>query len=194
MQGIEQTPGSMLELYMHALANSTQDDFLDSINLGVGNYTKAEYWQQIEAFRNGLYADSAMTRKVIERAKTQTQRRLVEAIYTKAESGRDAQILNNVDYPEPSPGEVSRQEYFDEHIEDIWQELGVKGEYSKTEHQAWLVHVCVGIDLDWTPPHWRMLKARHEASRSKNARLIDNLFGRPPEPDARAMDMGGDFS
>jgi len=34
-----------------------------------------------------------------------------------------------------------------------------------------------GIDRNWVPPHWRMLQARHEASRSRGARLMDNLFG-----------------
>jgi hypothetical protein len=190
-QGMEQTPGSMLEIYMHALRNSTADEFLDSVNLGVGNYDDGEYWQQIEAFRNGLYADTAMTRTIVERAKTETQKRMVDAIF--GDGARDARILKHVDYPEPERG-MTKQQYMDEHMEDVWEDLGVDADemqYSTTEHQAWLVHVCTGLDLDWTPPHWRMLKARHEASRSKDARLLDNLFGRPPEPDPRPME---DFS
>jgi len=186
---MEQTPGSMLEIYMHALKNSTGDDFLDSINLGVGNYTDGMYWQQVESFRNGLYADAAMTEAIIERAKLQTQRRMVDAIF----DDEDARILRHVDFDEPGEG-ASRQEYFDEHIEDIWQGLGVDKEgeqYTTSQHQAYLVHIATGLELDWTPPHWRMLKARHEASRSKNARMIDNLFGRPPEPDLQPME---DFS
>jgi len=187
----------MLEIYMHALSNSTADDFLDSINLGVGNYTEGEFWQQVEAFRNGLYADSAMTNKVLDRAKLQTQRRIVDAIYE--EGGRDARILKNIEYPEPERDgggsyELSKQQYLDEHMEDVWEDLGIdtaEKQYTTQQHQAWLVHVCTGMNLDWTPPHWRMLKARHEASRSKDARLIDNLFGRPPEPDMRPME---DFS
>lgn len=184
----EQTPGSMLEIYMHALANSTNDDFLDTINLGVGNYTDGEYWQQVTAFKRGLYADSAMTKRVIERAKTETKKRMVEAIFDERD---DAQVLTGVDYPEPEEGQT-REEYYEEHMEAVWEDLGFttsSGEqYSTAEHQAWLVHVCTGLDMDWTPPHWRMLKMRHEASRSKRAHLLDNLFGRPPEPDARAME------
>jgi hypothetical protein len=179
----------MLEIYMHAVSNSTADDFLDAINLGIGNYDDAEYWQQVESFRNGLYADSAMTRTIIERAKLQTQRRIVDAIY---DEGRNARILRHIDHPDPE--DMTKEQYFDEHMEDVWEDLGVdtaEVSYTTHEHQAWLVHVCTGLDMNWTPPHWRMLKARHEASRSKDARLIDNLFGRPPEPDMRPME---DFS
>ena len=135
--------------------------------------------------RNGLYADSAMTGKVLERAELQTKRRIVDEIY----EGGSSRILRNIDHPDT--GEMSKEEYMREHMDDLWRNLGVDTEetqYTTQQHQAWLVHVCTGLDMDWTPPHWRMLKARHEASRSKDARLIDNLFGRPPEPDMRPMD------
>jgi len=184
-QGMEQTPGSMLEIYMHALSNSTSDDFLDSINLGVGNYTEGEFWQQIEAFRNGLYADSAMTGKIMDRAVLQTQRRVVDEIF----EGGSSRILRNIDYPEP--GDMSKEEYMEKHMDDLWRNLGIdtdETQYTTQQHQAWLVHICTGLEMEWTPPHWRMLKARHEASRSKDARLIDNLFGRPPEPDMQPME------
>lgn len=190
-----QTPGSMLEIYMHAVSNHTSDDFLDTINMGVGNYTSGEYWQQINAFRNGLYANSAMTRTIIQQAIKQTQKRLVDAIWDKERFGRDAQILRSIDYPVPDIDENNitrhKQEYLEEHMEDIWENLGDLNDYSTHEHQAWLVHMCTNLDMDWTPPHWRMLKARHEASRSKDARLIDNLFGRPPDPSD--MPNMGDF-
>lgn len=182
-----QTPGSMLEIYMEALANRTADDFLDQFNFGVGNYDEAEYWQQIQEFRRGLYADSAMTRKVIERAILETKMEIVDAVF----EDRGSRLLDQVNAP--APGECcdeacsTKQGYFDEHIEDVWNDLGTD-EYDPREHKAWLVHVATGLDMDWTPPHWRMLKAKHEASRSKDAHLIDNLFGRPPEPDMQPME------
>jgi hypothetical protein len=180
----------MLEIYMRAVDNTTGESFLDAVNLGVGYYSDEEYWQQVEAYRNGLYADSAMTEKVIRRAVLQTKRRMVDAI---VDGRHDARLLKRVDYPDPGDGQ-SRQGYFEEHIDDVWEDLGYEtadGEsYGTHEHQAWLVHVCTDLDMDWTPPHWRMLKARHEASKSKGARLIDNLFGRPPEPDPVPM---GDY-
>ena len=174
---VAQSPGSMLEIYMHALNNSTADDFLDTINLGVGNYEDAEYWQQMESFKDGMFADAAMTDKIVRRAKLETKKRMVDAIYSESES----RILNGVSYPDP--GDMSKRQYLEEEMEEVWRNLGDPSrDYDREEHQAWLVSACTDIDPDWTPPHWRMLKARHEASRSKGARLIDNLFGRDPNP------------
>jgi len=179
----------MLEVYMHALASRTGDDFLDTVNLGIGNYTDAEYWQQVSAFRSGLYADSAMTKKLIKKARREALRGVVDAVY----DNRDRAILDNIDnLPEPKNGQ-SKQGFYDEHADDIWRNLGDHEGYTAAEHKAWLVHEVTGIPRDWTPPHWRMLKMRHEASRSKDARLIDNLFGRPPEPSGGNMQPVEDF-
>jgi hypothetical protein len=192
---MERTPGSMLEVYMHALSNSTGDALLSRVNLGVGNYTEAQYWQQIEAYRQGLYADSAMTKRILHRAKRETLKRLVDAVF----ENRDSKLLKGVTYEEPlEAGDVdedgnerehdeTKAEYLDRCAQDIWENLGNDDhDYSASEHQAYLVNMATDIELDWVPPHWRMLMARHEASRSKQAHLIDNLFGRPPEPKAMA--------
>lgn len=189
MNGNDRTPGSMLEVYMHALASRTGDDFLDTVNLGIGNYSEAEYWQQVSAFRRGLYADSAMTEKLMRKAKREALRKVVEAVF----DDRDRAVLANIsNLPEKEDGQT-KSGYYDEHAEDIWRNLGSpEDDYSPTEHKAWLVSETTGIPRDWTPPHWRMLKMRHEASRSKEARLIDNLFGRPPEP-GNNMQMVDDF-
>lgn len=185
----DRTPGSMLEVYMHALASRTADDFLDQVNLGIGNYTEAEYWQQVETFRKGLYADSAMTEKLLKKAKRQALREVVDAVY----DDRSRAILNNIrDIPERGDDQ-SKQEYYDEHADDIWRNLGGHEDYSAAEHKAWLLQETTGLSKNWTPPHWRMLKMRHEASRSKNAHLIDNLFGRPPEPSGGDLQAVDDF-
>jgi hypothetical protein len=167
----------MLEIYMHAVANNTDDDFLDTINLGVGKYEEAEFWQQMESFRTGMFADAAMTKRIVERAVLEAKRKMVETIMERPGS----KVLRNVDYPDPD--RMSKREYFDKHAENIWEDLGTEdGEYTPEQHQAWLVSHFTGLDMNWTPPHWRMLKARHEGSRSKDGHLIDNVFGRPPEP------------
>ena len=174
----DRTPGSMLEIYMHAVGNQTGDSFLDTINLGVGNYEEPEYWQQIDAFRNGMFADAAMTRKVIERAVLETKKHMVDAIF----GDGDSSLLEKGSINYPKPGDMSKEEYLEKHMDDVWDGLGIPDEgYSTEQHQAWLVNRATGLGMDWTPPHWRMLKARHEASRSRDARLIDNVFGRPPD-------------
>ena len=175
------TPGSMLEVYMHAIASSTNDSFLDQINLGTGNYDDSDYWHQLESFRQGLFADAGMTRKLMERARYETKQALVEAIYERPDSKilRDVNILPK--------GARSKREYFEEHGDRLWDSLGSEG-MSTEAHQARLVHQVTGIPYDYTPPHWRFLKARHKTSQSKGARAMDDLFGRPPTPEIAAVE------
>lgn len=185
--GPERAPGSMLEVYMHAIASRANDDFLDQINLGIGNYTNDEYWQQVKAFRKGLFADSSITRRLVERAVLETKMEMVDAIYDERDSAR---ILQGVDYPEPKR-DRPRHAYLEDEMDEVWRNLGYRTDeeqYTTEEHQAWLIHEVTGLDYNWVPPQWRMLKMRHEASRSKDAHLLDDLFGRPPEP-TQAPDM-----
>jgi len=165
----------MLEVYLRALDGDTNDEFLDDVNFGVGNYTDAEYWQQVESFRRGAFAESAMTREIIERAREETKHSIVDAIYDNPDQ---AAILEGVTYTAPS--EMDRNDYYDEHADDIWESLGTAN-MAAPEHRAVLVHEATDIAKDWTPPHWRMMKARHELSQSKGARALDNLFDRVKE-------------
>jgi hypothetical protein len=168
-------PNSMLEVYMAALAGETGDVFLDEINLGTGNYTDAEYWQQVQAFRNGIYAESAVSRHVLEKAVRETKEAIVEAIFETP----DAQILDSVSYPAPEEGQT-QADYFDEYAEEIWAGLGT-ADMPPSRHKAVLVNEVTSIGMNWEPPHMRMLKMRHEASQSKGARALDNLFDRVKE-------------
>jgi hypothetical protein len=178
-------PGSMLEVMMAMLDGDTGDEFLDEINLGTGNYSKSEYWLQVEEFRSGLYAESSMVRALLERAVRETKEGMVDAIYERP----DSEELRRVDFPPPREGQT-REEYMDEHMDAIWNGLGGE-DYSRREHQAYLVEQYAGIQRSWNPPLWRMVKMRHEASQSKDARALDNLFERVRE--FRGQTPGGDF-
>lgn len=171
----ERRPNSMLEVYMSMLAGNTGDDFLETINLGTGNYTNDEYWQQVQSFRNGLFAESAVSRHVLEKARRETKEALVEAIFETPE----AQILDGVSYPAPDD-DTSQREYYNEHADEIWESLGT-AEMPPSRHKAVLVNEVTGLGMNWSPPHHRMLKMRHEASQSKGARALDNLFDRVKE-------------
>lgn len=198
-------PSSMLEVYMHAIDSPVGDNFLDKSNLGLGNYNTHEYWQQIQSFRNGLYADSAMTRRLLHRAIFETKRKMAIDAY----EGKD------IDFYAPEPDEIDitdderdeladkleiepedvqivmdRQSYINDYADEIWNNLGSSTK-SKEQVRAEMVHQYTGLGQDWVPPHWRMLKMRHEASRSKGARLIDNLFERVREVKNDAVDTMG---
>jgi len=167
-------PPNMIALYMEAIDGNSNDPFLDQINMGVGKYNDAEYWQQVGAFRKGMYGEAAMGRKVMERAKREAKEALVDAIYDNDE----ASLLSGVTYP--APGDQDRDEYLAEHGDMIWDGLGT-AEISPSEHKAIIIREATGLPDNWVPPHMRMIKFRHKASQSKGAQLIDNLFERVQE-------------
>lgn len=168
-------PNSMLEVYMAALAGETGDPFLDQINMGTGNYTDSEYWLQVQEFRNGLYAEAAVSRKVLERARRETKEAVVRAILETP----DSKLLDDISYPPPDD-DASFGEYYGEHADEIWESLGTE-EITPSRHRAILVNEVTDLGMGWTPPHLRMVKMRHEASQSKDARALDNLFDRVKE-------------
>lgn len=171
-------PSRMLEIYMAALNGETGEPLLDRINLGTGNYTTAEYWQQVDSFRAGMFAESALVRKIMERARHEAKEAMVDAIW---EGRHGSGLLKHVDFVDPDDSECeTREEYFDEYSDLIWEGLGTEG-FPPSEHRAYVVHQATGIPMDWEPPHWRMMKMRHEASQSKGARALDNLFSRVKE-------------
>jgi hypothetical protein len=151
-------PASELDIYGDAINTTTEgDDFLARNNLGLGNYSEREYWQQMQAFRKGMFADAAFRRTILSRAARQTKRELALELWR--------------DLPEETRERRSRKRFVREKMDEEWASL------SEQQQQAKMKDVT-GIGPTWDSPFWRMLQARHEASRSKFARLIDNLFGR----------------
>jgi len=184
-------PTSMLGVYMHAIQSPLGDDFLDQSSLGLGNYNSKEYWLQIQSFRHGLYADAALTRRVLERAIHEAKRKLARDCYN-----RPDQMM--VAFPQPNKPEddefgddyETEEEYIERAADQIWDDLGTE-DMTTVDHQVMMIEKYAGIDKNWVPPHWRMLKMRHEASRSKGARLIDNLFERIREVKDTTMESTG---
>lgn len=183
----------MLGVYMHAIQSPLGDDFLDQSSLGLGNYNSKEYWLQIQSFRHGLYADAALTRRVLERAIHEAKRELARDCYNRPDQMMIA--FPQPDKPEDDEFEFgddyeTEEEYIERAADQIWDDLG-KEDMTTVDHQVMMIEKYAGIDKNWVPPHWRMLKMRHEASRSKGARLIDNLFERVREVKDTTMESMG---
>jgi len=83
-----------------------------------------------------------------------------------------------------------RRRYIETKMEELWNDLApgnpdrLSGdELEERREQAAKrrlekIEEHTGITRDWIPPHWRMMQMRHDTSRSRGARLLDNLFGR----------------
>lgn len=152
-------PTDSLDIYGEA-SDTADDELLESANLGFGNYSEGMMWQQVESFKDALFADAAFARLLVGRCIEQTQRRLGEEAWAEevVESGADE---SNHD----------RREYIDRRGTEIWKELSEQQRRDAMEKHY-------GVGYEWRPPHWRMMMARHESSRGRNAHLLDNLFGR----------------
>ena len=153
-------------------------------------------WQQVESYRNGLYASAAFRRLIDERAtkETKTEIAINGYSYTIPDTSRQREMKG---WAEMEPDE--RREKWKElrHSEDEpfdrrrW--IARRGEQlfeqlqEDTNEQArrWpaseAVQEIAGHSGTWDPAHNRMLMARHETSRSRGAQLLDNVFGRVKE-------------
>lgn len=171
-------PVNELDMYNRAVEPPVDDEFLGSMNLGLGYYSRKEYWQQIESFRRGLYADAAFRRPLNHRAIKEAKRAMGLEAWEKLD--------------EDEREEKDRRRFIRAKGEEKWQNLmpsKTASEYStqqEREEEAarrrrQAIEEYAESDIGFTPPHWRMIMARHEASRSRGARLLDNLFGRVRE-------------
>jgi len=188
-------PQDQLDLYQDVVDSTAVDPFLDKQNLGLGNYTSAEMWQQVQSYRNGLYAAAAFRRLIEERSKKETRNRL-------AINGWD------VDTPQVKKEWKGWDQLTPDERKEIWDEELANNDSERFDRRRWIrrrgeqvlnelyelrdpeyqrfpAHEALsslsGHDSNWEPAHNRMLMARHETSRSRGARLVDNVFQRVKE-------------
>jgi hypothetical protein len=173
-------PHDQIDIYNLAIESTIDSELIDDVLLGLGNYSGREYWQQVDAFRKGLFSVEAFSRRLRERAIEETKTALakdgIEAEWR--EAGTDSQQTvdepgwNNLD--EEERAKHDRRRWISAKKDEYWEQLPEQIKYEQIVETA-------GLDTDWKSPHLRMMMMRHEASRSKGARLMDNLFGRVKE-------------
>lgn len=176
--GREPSSKTELDVYDKALRSPGVDGFLESENLGLGYYDDAERWQQIESYRFGLFGDRVFGEPLIDRAIDETKRQLAvkgKRFYD-SESAAPASLtgweeLSDDEKQDLKRERVDKRRFIEQQGEEIWKSLT-----DRQRKEA--IEIATGMDRKWTPPQWRMLMARHETSRSRGARLLDNVFGR----------------
>jgi len=196
-----------IDLYDRATKPNTDDEILEGTNLGLGNYDSDWVWMQVESYRKWIYAHAALAKpmqlRVVDYALTQAA---IEAWDEQDHSSRESEWASIREHiaeqlPETTPA-MDRRRWIQAKKEDLWNvdvdvsnaDPEVKAEVRRDQRMEIVEEYGRG-DLEWTPPFGRMIKTRHEASRSLGARVLDNLFGRVKkqeqeirEPDA---DSGG---
>lgn len=184
----DEQPADSLDVYHDASTPSaTVDEFLERNNLGVGYYKDdTELFQQIERFHDGMFGKAAFTDKLLRRAVAETKREIALAgqQFYDERNMEPVSIEGWRDLDDDERAEKSRREFIEQRGDKVWRRM--------TEQQRLdALEAVSGIDREWTPPHLRILMAQHELSRSRDARLLDNLFGRVEEL-ITSEDDGGD--
>lgn len=196
-------PASELDLMDQVLEPSDADDLLQQVNLGTGNYSDKESWQQVQAFRNHIFADAAFGGTLADYAIYQTIWALgSEAIEDPddypidAETDTDSRRDRVRTLGRRRWGNLGREAVTDEQ----WAQMGAENrDQQQAMAQLNALHEHVGFDGNWISPFGRMTAVRHEVSRSRGARLIDNIFSRVREfvgdseaaAEADVRDLGG---
>lgn len=168
-----------IDVYDKALRSSDVDEFLESEDLGLGYYDDAERWQQVESYRHGMFGSEAFGERILDRAVEETKRQLAVkgANFYDAEANAPAALTGWTELDDDEKKRLREKEridkrrYIQQEGEKVWKLMNDNQRIEALE-------IATGIDRAWTPPHWRMLVARHETSRSRGARLLDNVFGR----------------
>lgn len=186
--------------------SSAIDPFLDDQNLGLGNYRNREMWQQVESFKNGLYAGAAFKRLIEERSKRETQRQLAIDGWSyqipntnkvkdisgwKTLSPEERRDIWNKKLAEQDGERFDRRRWVRRRGKQVFEQLqeAQEPEAGRYPHFEAMTELS-GYDRGWEPPHNRMIMARHETSRSRGAQLIDNVFGRVKEQVVDGNDGG----
>lgn len=197
-------PSDELDLMNEVANESVNDKFLSKQNLGVGNYNSKEMYQQIQSFKNGLYSESAFGKLLYRRAIEETQTKLAKEGWRYVDPF-DNEVVEIKGWVELSPDERA----------DIWEDELQRTDEQMTKRR-WInrrgeeefetlierrsrdagrapareaMSELAGWDGEWQSPHLRMIMARHETSRSRGARLLDNVFGRIKETIATRDDQ-----
>lgn len=174
-EGGEHGPKDELDLYDAATEPQVEDPFLSETNLGLGNYGEQELWQQVESFKQGMYAQAGFGKLVLRRAVKETIHGLGAEAWSRLEEEQKA--------------EHDRRRWILNKGRERWNEAAsIDDEQEKQEKMKDLLRQHAGVDEEFTAPHMRMLMVRHEVSRSRGARLMDNLFKRVDVTEIKGSD------
>lgn len=180
------------DVYQSASRPSRGEPVLEETNFGMGNYDDEAFWQQVRGFRKGKVADLSFGGVVRAWAELETQVLLARegfSFYDTEE--RDAKTwVAWGDLSQRKQAEYGSELEYGRHI---WREMEETNE-ALSEKQRVALEKKAQYTGDWRPLFYRMAQFRHEASRSREGRLLDNLLTHVSSIRGKAEDVADLFT
>lgn len=181
-----------LDALEDVLQGPNTNPLLEQTNLGQGNYDEDYLWQQIQSYRDGLFAHKAFSSLVTNRHVRTARLELGKSGMRFYNKTRD-DVINIEAFDPENPDEdkyldrmnMERDvEYYstwtliEKRGEFIWrEELGDPKTVGLTGMQQAALVEKSGSNTEWLPIYWEMVAGRHEASRSLDSTLIKYVLG-----------------
>lgn len=155
-------------------------DVYDEIagRMGTGNYDDEEYWRQTEAHKQSLFGEALFNRVLRDQVEYEAKYELGVRgwQFFDEERSKDMKEFDgwedwNESEQERKARKVGRDETIRRRGEHIWILL-------PEEERVKVLEQYATASPAFLTPHTRMVEFRHEASKSRGARLMDNYFGR----------------
>lgn len=185
-----ETPIAFLEKVVDP---TERDEFLKEANLGLGNYNDGLFYQQIDSFKHHLFGEALFGEgKTVRRGVADVQYALADEAWQKmTQAERRKALALDEEEIRGARDRRSRRAWYEENGRELWGELIEQGleavegedlkEFERIKRRLKILEEAAEIDGEFVDPFGRMILARHEASRSRNAHLIDSITGRVKE-------------
>lgn len=172
-------PENRIELFGRVLDSTDLDSFLSGADLGLGNYTRDEFYSLQETYRKHLYGEAAFgDGRLVDRARSEVKYQLAKEKWDSL--------------PQEERDEVeSRRAWFDREGEELYRKRIREGVTEATPaEEAELREITnelrelerrTGIDGELVDIFGLMLLMRREGSRGIDAHVVDAVTGRSRE-------------
>jgi hypothetical protein len=154
-------------------------ELFEGTGFGLGNYDESLYWQQVRGFRKALVAHLAFADTLHKRAIAETKLKLAKEGFSYVNDRQETKKWKAWD--ELDDGEKAESKWADcdgqtlqQRGEEIWSDMASPFE-SLTEEQRAALKAKAGVDDRFVSVFESLQDMRHEGSRSKGARLLDNF-------------------
>ncbi|WP_435125390.1 hypothetical protein [Halobaculum sp. D14] len=173
-------PGVESDEVVASVLQSPDGDLFDA-GFGLGNYDESLYWQQVRGFRKAFAVYQMFGATLRERAIIETQRRMAATGHKTL--NHDDEVVNYDAFDDLGDDERADSKWADtdgktfaEYGREIWEQLGNEETAGLSDAQERALQEHAGVSERFVSVFESLQDMRHEGSRSKGARLLDDVL------------------